>query len=205
MHNQANIIAVLGGSGSGKSRSVKEQLLKIKPSRLMIWDMLHEYGAHAKMTDDLNKVIDTLSLAGKSKPFAISFNAEIENKKKRAEQFHTICGLARAAGGVTFVVDELKFVTSAQFAPDRWSAVSSIGRHAGMTLIGMSQRPAQIDKDFLGNCTVIRTFRLGYPDDQATVARAMNLPVKQVAALQEFEFISKNLLSGEVTTGKMPW
>lgn len=98
----------------------------------------------------------------------------------------------------------LRFVTSPSYAPERWSAATMKGRHAGLKIVGISQRPASIDKDFLGNCTRIRTFRLSYPDDRMAVVRAMAEPVDRIEQLGEYEFLQKDLVSGVVTTGKLP-
>lgn len=197
-HHKANVIAVMGGTGTGKSESVKQALRSNKPSRLIVWDTLEEYGEFAPQLRDHNQLIDTLSKAGKSKPFAVAFIGDDENRKRRDQQFSLVCGLARAAGNLTLIVDELKFVTSPQYAPERWSAATMKGRHAGLTIIGISQRPAGIDKDFLANCTQIRAFRLGYDDDRAAVARAMNEPVTRLLNLPEFGYIQKNMVTGEV-------
>lgn len=203
--NKANIIAVLGASESGKSASVKLVLDKKPFPRLLIWDMMKEYGKYAQSVSDLNQVIDIMGKAGKNGPFQIAFNCEVEDKKKRQQQFHTFCGLANAAGSVACVVDELRFVTTPQFAPDRWSMITCTGRHAAMTVIGNSQRPAQIDKDFLANCTVIRTFRLGYPDDRMAVAKAMNISPDEIMALQQFEYLEYELKTHTLTRGFLPW
>ena len=42
--NVANIRAVLGASGSGKSSLIKLELLEARPRRLIVWDPKREYG-----------------------------------------------------------------------------------------------------------------------------------------------------------------
>ena len=53
------------------------------------------------------------------------------------------------------------------------------GRHKGLKVIGASQRPASIDKDFLGNCMAIHIGRLAYAEDVRAVAKGIG----QVLAL----------------------
>jgi hypothetical protein len=107
----------------------------------------------------------------------------------RARQFDGFCALALAAGHLTLVVEELRFVTSPSRAPLKWAEVTMTGRHKGLRVIGTSQRPASIDKDFLGNATLIHTGRLVYPEDVRAVAKAMQVGEGEIAALQPLEWI----------------
>lgn len=201
--NKASITAVLGASGSGKSRSIKTFLDAENIQRLLIWDMEAEYSKFAKPVTNSNQLIDILQ---GHKKFKIAY--QIPDNDPRVDykaEFDRFCGLAKKVGNLTVVVDELRFVTSPVHAPRAWSNVAMRGRHAGLSVIGASQRPASIDKDFLGNCTQITTFRLVYPDDRIAVAKAMNEPVTSVEALQEFECLTKNMVTGECVKVKMPW
>ena len=199
--NQARIIAVMGASGSGKSTYIKRFLRKPKPARLMVWDPMREYSEFGQVYDSLGGMVDMLGKIGKGK-FSIVFQPA-SNEKARAKQFDVFCGLALALGDLTMVAEELKFVTKPGYAPIRWSAVTMTGRHKGLTVIGASQRPASIDKDFLGNCTVIRTGRLAYPEDMKAVSRSMQVPESEIAALKPLEWIEKDLSTAAVKRGKI--
>jgi hypothetical protein len=61
------------------------------------------------------------------------------------------------------------------------------GRKRGLKIIGTSQRPASIDKDFLSNATLIRCGALGYPNDRVAVAAVMGADPAQIAALVGFK------------------
>ncbi len=75
------------------------------------------------------------------------------------------------------------------------------GRHRCLRVIGASQRPASIDKDFLGNCTTIHTGRLAYPEDVRAVAKAMGVDEAGIAALKPLEWIEKNMQTGQTSRG----
>ncbi len=75
------------------------------------------------------------------------------------------------------------------------------GRHRGLRVIGASQRPASIDKDFLGNCTTIHTGRLAYHEDVRAVAKAMGGDEAGIAALKPLEWIEKNMQTGQISRG----
>jgi hypothetical protein len=199
--NKAQIIAVMGASGSGKSTFIKRLIRKPKPNRLMIWDPMREYAEFGQVFDSLELMVDTLGKQS-AKKFSVVFQPA-SNEKARAKQFDVFCGLAMALGDLTLVVEELKFVTKPGYAPIRWSAVTMTGRHKGLTVIGASQRPASIDKDFLGNCTCIRTGRLAYPEDVRSVSRAMQVSDTDIAALKPLEWIEKDMATGTVRNGKL--
>ncbi|MBZ0105535.1 MAG: hypothetical protein K8H84_07870 [Sulfuricella denitrificans] len=199
--NQASIIAVMGASGSGKSTYIKRTLRKPKPARLMIWDPMQEYAEFGQVFDSMSLMVDMLGKTGRGK-FAVVFQPAA-NEKARAKQFDVFCGIAMALGNLTLVAEELKFVTKPGSAPIRWSAVTMTGRHKGLRVIGASQRPASIDKDFLGNCTTIRTGRLAYPEDMKAVAKAMQVQESEIAALKPLEWIEKNMATGQKKAGKL--
>jgi hypothetical protein len=105
------------------------------------------------------------------------------------------------------LVEELSRVTMPSWSPPAWRNLSTAGRHQGLKLIGTSQRPASIDKDFLGNCTEIRCYRVNYDRDAKVMADALGLqteyaegksgtkaikPMQQLRTLQKFHFIHKN-------------
>lgn len=198
--NKAAIIAVLGASGSGKSTFVKRALAAAKPKRLLIWDPMREYqeGREAMRLADLADMIE----AGRKGGFALTFRPAAQDNV-RARQFDVFCGLALAAGNLTLVVEELRFVTTPSRAPLRWAEVTMTGRHRGLKVIGTSQRPASIDKDFLGNATLIHTGRLVYPEDVRAVAKAMRASESDIEALQPLDWIEADMQTGKKASGRM--
>ncbi len=197
-------MAVMGSSGSGKSTFVKRLLQANKPKRLMIWDPMVEYTADVfTVCDTLGQVLEACCPKSQSrKTFRIVFRPS-PSDKTRAKQFDVFCGIALAMGNLTLIVEELRFVTRPSYAPTRWAQVSMQGRHHGLSVVGTSQRPASIDKDFLGNCTRIRTGRLAYPEDVKAVAKAMQCAEADIAALKPLEWLEKDMQRGAVTRGKL--
>ncbi len=134
--------------------------------------------------------------------FSVVFRPS-SDESLRARQFDLFCGAALAAGSLTLVVEELRFVTTPSRAPLRWAEVTMTGRHRGLRVIGTSQRPASIDKDFLGNATLIHTGRLVYPEDIRAVAKAMQVEEGAVAALQPLDWIEKDTQTGRRRSGRV--
>lgn len=123
-------------------------------------------------------------------------------------QFDRFCRIVWELNGATVLVEELSRVTMASWSPPAWKNLSTAGRHQGLTIIGTSQRPATIDKDFLGNCTEIRCYRVNYDNDAKVMADSLGLqteyepgaggksvavkPLQQIRTLPNFHFIHKN-------------
>lgn len=199
--NKASIAAVLGASGSGKSTFVKRAIEQGRPKRLLISDPMREYTGVGVVCSHLAQVVGMIEKSG-ADGFRIVFHYAADDKL-RARQFNALCAIALAAGNLTFVAEELKFFTTPSRAPLRWAEVTMTGRHKGLRVIGTSQRPASIDKDFLGNCTLIRTGRLVYPEDISAVAKAMRVPEAEIEALAPLDWIEKDMQSGKKISGRL--
>ena len=180
--NRPDIRAYIGATGSGKGVSIREHLQRDKPLRLLIWDPLNEYGSFATPVRTLGEV----AKAVKSARFAVAFNPGAD-PTKFAEKFALFCRIAFAAGRLKLLIEELADVTGPSFAPLEWRRCTTQGRHRGLRIVAASQRPAQIDKQFLGGCTYIRCFTLRYPADRQAMAGAMDIPLPEIASLSTIE------------------
>jgi len=154
---QADIIAIFGGSGSGKSFRFRN--LTKHDKRLVVWDSMSEYDELAAINGDIRLLLGVLS---RKKKFRIAFRPDFENFD---EQFRQFCKLVYAVGNMTVGIEELNEVTKPSYAPPHWRSLTSRGRHRGLHIRGMSQRPASVDKDFIGNATEIYAGRLPYAPD----------------------------------------
>jgi hypothetical protein len=197
---KAHIEAVLGSSGSGKSSYVKAQVRKARPKRLMVFDPEGEWADFGRTVSSLSDVIAACVAAGESGPLKIVF-VPSPVPALAVKQFDAFCQIAFQAKRVTFVVDELKLVTTPSRSPVGWGMLTGRGRKHGIIIYGLSQRPASIDKDFLGNCNFVRTGRLTYAEDQKTVGRVLGVPEGDIAALPDLGWIRKDMASGETKRG----
>lgn len=197
--NSAEVIAVIGATGSGKGVYIKNYALKKSDKRLLIWDYMREYSPFVDLsTETLRPVIGALKQAQFRAAFLPSFDDAV-----RKQQFDLFCKAAVHAGDVRLVVEELSFVTSPSFAPAGWKMVSSVGRHKGLRVIGASQRPAQVDKAFWSNCTEIHCGFLNYEEDQKTMAKVLGVTIGDIQALEPLQYIHKNVRTKEIKTGKV--
>lgn len=192
--NKAEIVAILGSSGSGKSTTIKQWLKKKKPKRLIIVDPMGEYGDYATHIATLEDCVTEAS----KKSFKIAFKTSSLNP---VEQFEVLCKLAYAVGDCVLIVDELAIYTKPLNAPPSWRDCSMRGRHRGLVVIGASQRPASIDKDFFGNATTIRTGRLNYKPDIVTMSNVLHVPANEISTLKPLEWIQRDMSTGEISKG----
>jgi ribosomal protein S28E/S33 len=197
--NSADVIAVIGATGSGKGVFIKNYELKKSERRLLIWDYMREYGAFTDLqTPKLQAALQSLG----DKQFRTAFHPDFEDKL-RAKQFDLFCKAAVQVGDLRLVVEELAFVTKASFAPAGWKMVTSVGRHRKLRVIGASQRPAQVDKAFWSNCTEIHCGFLNYEDDQKVMARALGVALSDIQGLKPLEFIHRNVRTKEIKFGRV--
>lgn len=194
--NNANIVAVMGGTGSGKSTYVKKEIRRLKTKRLIIFDVMHEYGQFGQVKKKLSEVI----AAAKGQTFSIVYQPEAGDIK---EKFEFICKLAFTLGDLVLVVEELNRVTAATGAPPQWQNCTSRGRHRGLNIYGVSQRPASLDKDFFSNATKIRTGRVNFEADIRTLANVLRVSKDEISSLKPLEYIERDMATHEISRGKL--
>jgi hypothetical protein len=206
--NKADIIAVIGASGTGKSSYIKGELLQ-RYKRLLIWsplektDRYQDFCGGARVDGRISEFVGEVKAGTKAIVFVPrGSDAEIKT------QFDRFCRVVWELEGATVLVEELSRVTMASWSPPAWKNLSTAGRHQGLTIIGTSQRPANIDKDFLGNCTEVRCYRVNYDNDAKVMADTLSLekrwepgpggravsvhPMKALRSLPNFHYFHKN-------------
>jgi hypothetical protein len=124
------------------------------------------------------------------------------------DHFSIFCKLAwvwlRAKKKRWLVVEELADVTNPGKAPQFWGEILRKGRDPHQAnVIGLTQRPAESDSTIAGNCALIHSGFQSFPRDRKTISEYLDVPVAQVAALSECEWIERNMRTRELRTGKI--
>lgn len=198
---KAEIEAVIGASGSGKSAYIKGEIRRRKPKRLLIYDPEGEYAAFGRQVSKMSEVHSILLQAQGGKGFKVVFCPHAD-PKKAAAQFNLLCRLAFEAGHMLFVAEELADVTTPSHAPAGWSMMTRRGRKRGVSIIGATQRPANIDKNFLGNCSAVRSGRLMYEEDARAVAKVLGVDYRDFLSMEPLHFVRREP-PGEAVRGVM--
>lgn len=203
----AHFECIIGNTGTGKTTELKRRLEKIPAAnkrRVLVWSPKEPVDNYAALWPDAvrvssaEQVRQALKKAGMRGGFRLVFVPTL-NRKRDAAQFDVVCKMLLAVGSATLIVDELHTVTEASRAVDGWVKVNFMGRAFGLWVFGLSQRPASIDKAFMGSLSFLHVGRLSYPDDQKTCAEFLGVPWAEVAALSGFACIQRDMISGKVT------
>lgn len=202
--NAATIVAIMGASGSGKTSELRRRLGKRKRRRTIIWspkEAIDNYAAlyGGTVCTTAGQVLELLKAAGKGEVHIV-FKPRLVRAVDEA-QFGAVCQMAMLARNITFIADELHTVTRPTWAPDGWRKLVMMGRGYGAEVFGLSQRPASIDKDFLGNVSAVHVRRLAYEADAKAVASALAVPHREVLALTGYQWIERNMDTGQITRG----
>lgn len=181
----ARVWAVFGSSGTGKTAWVRQQLARLKPTRLMLWDPLGDYVQFGQAVDALPQLVQQVSAPS----FAVRFVPAFGDSKRLAAEFAGFCRIAWAAERCTVVVEELSRVTTPSQAPPAWSQITTAGRHRGLHVIGVSQFPAQVDKAFVGNATLIHSGHLANVRHRQAVAVEIDASPDELRTLADLEWL----------------
>lgn len=211
MH-EACIVALMGASGSGKSARARELLKDWRPDRLIIVDPMDEYGEFARPYSSVRDLVAGMKKGAKRVRLIPRGDSEA-----RVKSFDALAGVAFAWGGCTLVAEELNLFTRPSWAPQHWSDCTLRGRHRGLRIVGISQRPAGVDKNFFSNATVIRSCALSYDDDVRCMARVLRVPNADVQGIRreagngwfagryiERHVPTDTVVRGVLTIGKVP-
>lgn len=205
VENKARIWAVMGQSGTGKGLWVKQELRRLKPSRILILDPQDEYGKFGEAVTSAAELARIVGAAGANKPYRVRY---VFPKSCTASHFEKIfdlsCQLAYLSRNCTFLVEELSNFTKPSWAPPMWRRMCNSGRHEGVHVIGCSQFPAQVDKSFLSNATLMHVGFLAKKSHREAVAECMDIDQDQIRRLPDLHFLEwhrdgRRLFQGEIS------
>lgn len=203
--SKANIVAVMGATGTGKTSLVMAEVKRAKPRRLLVWDSKQEFAAegYGQPVRSLVQLVQILVNARDGrKPFKICYIPRGDGNAKK-KQFDIFCRAAFEAGGITMICEELSEVTTPTLAPYGWQKATSQGRARGLTIYGLSQTPAQIDKAFFGNSTRVVCFRLNFSSHVKAMADCLAVSDDDVRSLINGSYIERDMTVGTLNRGRV--
>lgn len=170
----------------------------MQPERLIVFDPLDQYGGRRgedkwfARSVQIDGYADVLKLAGainRAKSFRVRY---VDSSGNRA-RFNFLCACAFKLGGLTLVVEELQLVVSAGGSGPGWADCTMRGRNEGLSVVGIAQRPASVDKNFLDMCSTVRTGCLNNEASRRTMAGLLDVDPDDIKRLAELEYIEREM------------
>ncbi len=193
-------MAVYGRSGSGKTHLVKSTFLNVC-DRVVIFDPEEEFakekGFHTVRT--LEKLLEVLSDCHDSS-FKVVFVPEVRMEERQLHEVSLLIERLQepykeemSNKKLMLIVDELSlsFPLNSKPAYDGFDRLCSRGRKRGISIIGITQRPADIGMRFRGNLNRIVAFNFSTPNDLAVIAATCGQEaVSAVRELKQYQYIA---------------
>lgn len=180
---RADVRAFVGTTGSGKGVGVNEALDGLKPSRLVIFDPLKEYGDRGIVVSDVRQAIAAMKKPGFKIVWQPHDDTDFDSKEFKAH-FAALCKVVFMVGDLVFVVEELELVTRPTWAPAAWRNCTKRGRHQRLVIIAACQRPADADKAFWSSCMYIRCHNLRESGDKDRMAKVLDVSYEVINGLK---------------------
>ncbi len=198
---KAQCLGAFGARGSGKTMWVRQQIRKMRPARLLVWDYKHD----PKLKDIGRGFTSWPEFVRACSGRSFQARYLVSPDHDPHEQFEAFCQLAWRLGNLLMFVDELPEVTKANRAPPTWRKCVNVGREyddgrKALSIIAAGQRMAEVDKSFLDNCDVIHCGRLGHADAKK-MAQQWGLKVQDFTNLPDLAWIEKRADKSEVERG----
>ena len=200
---RADIVAVMGATGAGKSSAIVAKLAADPAPRLMVWDFKREYLSAGHCYSTTQPLYDRVAAAGPG-PFSVVFHPSFDVDQGR-QQFDWFCKVAYAVGDLLVIADELHRVMLPGWSPEGWGMLVCLGRNRGVRVIAASQRPAGIEKGFWDQASVIRSGRLNGKASAQAVAGVLLVPWQDVVALPPLHWIQRSIYEPAIVRGRIEW
>jgi hypothetical protein len=198
--DDGRLIVVGGASRSGKTVHVKKRTKADR--RIVAWDPEDQWSqesGYRKITTraELMKAIQSPG------HMRLAFVAGGELK----DEFNFWAGAVYYAGRyiapLVAIAEELADVTTPSKAPGHWGILLRRGLKRGITIYAISQRWAEADKTAIGNASEFVLFRQSSGDDVLYLSRKTRVPVSDLEALRQFEYIQFDAVTGEKNKNKL--
>ncbi len=203
--------AIFGARGTGKGAGARQLIDRtIKPARLLVFDFKNDPGpSMADVGTPIASLAD-LARAAQAPRFRLRYLVRHDGPLSAVEQFEYFCSIAWAAGDLLMWADELAEVTKANRAPPTWRRCVNVGRDYSyqgrrrwLSILGTSQRPAEVDKSFIANCDVVRSGRLGYLSDARELAAGWGVDPRELMHLPDLSYLQKRADRAEIERGTL--
>lgn len=184
---QAQHHYIAGYTGSGKTQFIKRHPFYTHSNRVLAWDPEGSFSELQTYTTikGLARALRAVNKYGNIRARLVSDLVD----ETIFDQFNELCWqVGHALNPLTLIGEELADVVKAGSAPKYWQFNSRKGRKYGTRILGVSQRPQEVDKTFLNMCRFKWCGILGSHADRKYMSNVMDVPADKLAQLQECYF-----------------
>jgi DNA helicase HerA-like ATPase len=146
-------IAILGTRGSGKT--TLSRMIQRGWQKQVILDPVNEY-SDGEIVRDFAGFISKIRFYEKNKTkkfrLIVRFSPETEDYET---QLNSILRVLYHFKNVQIIIEEIQLFTSAHLMPSYLKSALFTGRHQGLSLVFVTQRPGQLNKNILSQCSHI--------------------------------------------------
>lgn len=178
---------IIGATGSGKTQFIKRHPFFCRSPRVIAWDPEGSFNQLPKYT-----TIKGLAMALRRVRKYGDFHGRLVPDEVNEQVFEQFCQLAWEIGHqgnpLTLLAEELADVVKSGKASKYWGFLSRKGRKYGTRILGVSQRPQEVDKTFLNQCRFKWCGQLNSDADRRYMANIMDVSKEQLASLPDVHF-----------------
>ncbi len=192
------IYVVTGSSGSGKTAWLIKQIKKA--GRLIIWDAKPEYHKKLPGVKLVRTRKELIAICKTKKNYKIAYHPGTVNNKEF--EFWSDCAyLAARIKPCKVVAEETADVTQPGKASDKWGQLVRKIRETGSDIYAVTQRPSESDKTAVGNASIFHVARMSRNNDRRYMSQELDINAADIAALENLQYIEKDMRTNKVTTG----
>lgn len=150
-------------------------------------------------TEFSNKLKEKLNNNKKEFRIIFQFNPDEPNKEELLNHVLRLCFHFK---NIQVVIDEVQLFTSANYLPDYLKNLLFMGRHNGISVMCITQRPSQLNKSILSQSLHVYCGQLHDKNDLNAVSSFLNTDTNKLFNLKKRHFIYFNPEIGtkEITT-----
>ena len=184
MTQQAARVFVTGLSGSGKTTGAWNLYLKNAP-RVLIVDQIGEWNGRVYETvNTLGELFTAINSARKQKRWVISYSNMDNRLHDLVRWLLPLPNVDRspvlAMGGIVLLLDEVDLIAPTGGAPEVIRNLYRRSRHVRLSLVSVTQRPANVLREVSAQSTQVLAYRLTEPRDLDYLADLMRWDGQQV-------------------------
>lgn len=187
MFGSTEVVGILGMRGSGKTH-LSRKIQSVYP-RVIVLDVLAEYKNEEENTARTFEEFAQKLIASKDKnTFRIIVQFDFANADAEELAEETI-RLAYARGSVLLVLEEVQYHASVHHMPRSLKRALLTGRHRDLAIVATSQRPGEVHKTLISQCSKLYLGRMYEYNDIRYLASILGPEAKSLMELPERDFI----------------